>query len=321
MASTKEIKRRIKSVKNTKKITKAMELVAASKMKRAVSATLSSRPYASYSFEILQSLSGAKTEALHPLLEEREVKRVLVILITSNRGLCGAYNAQIIRRTMELIKEDKAQGKEIFFITAGKKGDSAMRRLGQNIVASFLELPDVISLRDIMPIANLAMEMYKNKEVDRVVVAYTDFFSALLQKPRIRALLPVSKKDIEKTLEMESIPSRPLGTPPKLARLPARSAGGLDGQGGEGGSVQYIFEPGYEVLMPILIEKLCRVQMLHTLLESVASEQSARMVAMKNASEAAGEMIEDLTLVFNKARQAGITQEISEISADMASVS
>lgn len=296
MASTKEIKRRIKSIKNTKKITKAMELVAASKMKRAVSQTVSARPYANYSWEVLQSLSEANGDSTHPLLEKREVKRVLVVLVTSNRGLCGAYNAQVIRRTIELIKEDTAVGREISFITVGKKGDLAMRRLGQNIIASFTEMPNTVSLRDILPIANMVMDMYKNKETDRVVVAYTDFFSALSQKPRIRALLPVSKHDIEKTLDVST-------TPPTQK------------------TTNYLFEPGHEVLLPLIIEKLSRTQVFHMLLESIASEESSRMVAMKNASEAAGEMIDDLTLVFNKARQAGITQEISEISAGMASVS
>lgn len=298
MPGTKEIKQRIKSVKNTKKITKAMELVAASKMKRAVGATIATRPYAHYSWEVLQSLSESGGESRHPLLVEREVKNMLVILVTSNRGLCGAYNSQIIRRTMEMIREDQAKGINISFITIGKKGDSAMRRLGQSIIASFTEIPDKATLRDITPIANLAMDMYKKKETDRVVVAYTDFFSALSQKPRIRALLPVSQKDIKKSLE-------------------------LNGNGASKSEAKnvYLFEPGYEILMPILVEKLARAQVYHMVLESIASEQSSRMVAMKNANEAAEEMISDLTLVFNKARQAGITQEISEISAGMASIS
>ncbi len=318
MASTKEIKRRIKSIKNTKKITKAMELVAASKMKRAVSATLSARPYANYSWEILQSLSAMNGHNVsHPLLEVRPVKKLLVLLITSNRGLCGAYNAQTIRKTIDLIKEDTAKEIEISFITVGRKGDSAMRRLGQNIIASFTELPDGAGLRDILPIATLATEMYKNKSVDRVVVAYTDFFSALVQKPRVRALLPVSKRDIEKTMEIgqfeESHGAHKTGVTEKL-NVHSSQTSNLQ-------PVTYTFEPGYDVLMPLLIEKISRMQVLHMLLESVASEQSARMVAMKNASEAAGEMIDDLTLIFNKARQSSITQEISEISAGMASVS
>ncbi len=301
MAGTKEIKRRIKSVKNTKKITKAMELVAASKMKRAISATFSARPYASYSLEILKSIAQLKEYTMHPLLQNREVKKVLIILVTSNRGLCGGYNANVIKRTIQLIKEDMAVGKELSFIVMGRKGDTAMRRLGQNIIASFTELPDIVTIRDILPVANLAISMFKNKEIDRVVVAYTDFFSALLQKPRIRVLLPLSIKDTQITLQINSKTSDLLQENVK--------------------NTQYIFEPGYETLMPLIIEKLIPFQIYYAFLESNASEQSSRMVAMKNASDAAGEMIDDLTLVFNKARQSNITREISEISAGMASVS
>ncbi len=298
MAVGKELKRRIKSIRNTKKITKAMELVAASKMKRAISATLASRPYASYSWEVLQSLSGIKAETSHPLLEVRTPKKVLVVLVTSNRGLCGAYNAQVIRETIRFIREENGRGVELSFVTIGKKGDAMLRRLGQSIVATFADLPDTVTLRDIVPIANMVTETFKARDCDRVYVVYTDFVSALSQKPHIRQLLPIT---IESITELsESLEPRTKNLEP---------------------NAEYLFEPGYEQLMPILVEKLARMQLFQMLLESRASEESSRMVAMKNASEAAGEMIDDLTLVFNKARQASITQEISEISAGMASVS
>lgn len=294
MAVGKELKRRIKSIRNTKKITKAMELVAASKMRRAISATLASRPYAGYSWEVLQSLSGTKGDSQHPLLEVREVKKLLIVLITSNRGLCGAYNAQVIRRAIELIRENEGKGVELSFITIGKRGDSAMRRLGQNIVASFVELPDKVELRHITPLANLVLDTFTKKEVDRAVIVYTDFISALSQKPQVRQILPISVKDLANDSGAEVTKET---------------------------STNYLFEPGYEILMPLLVEKLAKMQVYQMLLESLASEESSRMVAMKNATDAAGEMIDDLTLVFNKARQASITQEISEISAGMASVS
>ncbi len=293
MASTKEIKRRIKSVKNTKKITKAMELVAASKMKRAVASALSSRVYARYSLEILESLSEAITESVNPLFVERPAAKTLFVLVTSNRGLCGAYNAQAIRQTMNFIKQSSVP---IDFVTVGKKGDAALRRLGQNIVASFTELPDTLSLRDILPVASILFEEYGSQKYDHVYIAYTDFVSALSQKATIRQLLPISKEKIIKEVNGE-IKER------------------------KNGKTDYTFEPSYEVLIEKLVEKLSRAQVYQMLLESMASEQSSRMVAMKNASEAAGEMIDDLTLVFNKARQSSITQEISEISAGMASVS
>ena len=309
MAVGKELKRRIKSIRNTKKITKAMELVAASKMKRAISATLASRPYAAYSWQVLQSLSGIKAETSHPLLEIRTPKKVLVVLVTSNRGLCGAYNAQVIRETIKFIRESessvkgqlsnvKSSAPELSFVTIGKKGDAMLRRLGQSIVATFADLPDTVTLRDIVPIANMVTETFKARDCDRVYVAYTDFVSALSQKPHIKQLLPIT---VESIAELES------SVTGQLSNVK--------------GSTEYLFEPDYSVLMPLLVEKLARMQLFQMLLESRASEESSRMVAMKNASEAAGEMIDDLTLVFNKARQASITQEISEISAGMASVS
>jgi len=181
MAGTKEIKRRIKSVKSTKKITKAMELVAASKMKRAVSATLASRLYAEYSSSILTSVAKNIEKISSPLFTEREVKNVLLILITSNRGLCGAYNAQIIKRALFLIKKEN-ENTNIHILTIGKKGDVAMRRINKNIIASFFELPDYVSLRDVVPISKLSIDEFSLGNYDKVLVAYTDFISALNQK-------------------------------------------------------------------------------------------------------------------------------------------
>ena len=294
MAGTKEIKRRIKSVKNTKKITKAMELVSASKMKRAISSALGSRAYANYSWEVLESLAQYVTETSNPLLASREGGKTLIIFITSNRGLCGGYNSQITRKLISTLRETKDVTTE--FISVGKKGEGALRRIGQTVVASFNELPDSPKLADIYPIANLAIDMYKKGGYSQIRVAYTDFVSALSQVPHVRTILPVSKTAIQGELEE--------------AKKSAEHA-----------PVNYTFEPDYETLMSIIVEKIARMRVYQMILESSASEHSARMIAMKNASDAAGEMIDDLTLAFNKARQANITQEISEISAGMASVS
>jgi F-type H+-transporting ATPase subunit gamma len=302
MAGTKEIKRRIKSVKNTKKITKAMELVAASKMKRAVSSTLASRLYAEYSWEILISVAKNIEKITHPLFIERESKdgNVLVVLITSNRGLCGAYNAQAVKKAIALFKTATSN---IDVVTIGRKGDTAMRRLGKNVVASFTELPDNITLRDILPISSLVVNEYIALRYDKVYVVYTDFVSALTQKAQIKPLLPVSKASLKEFIEaLENVEHH-------------------EGQGIEKESkIDYLLEGNQEKLIGDLAEKLTRMQIYQMLLESNASEQSSRMMAMKNASEASGDMIDDLTLVFNKARQSNITREISEISAGMASV-
>lgn len=201
MAGTKEIKRRIKSVKNTKKITKAMELVAASKMKRAVSSTLASRLYAEYSSQILSSIAKNIEQIAHPFFNEQEDGKILVALITSNRGLCGGYNSQIIKKTIEKLKE-LTKGVEVDFITIGKKGDIAMRRINQNIVGAFLEIPDVnIRLSDIAPFSKFIMDEYRNLKYKKIYLAYTHFVSGLTQKPFIKQLLPISKEEIKEAIE------------------------------------------------------------------------------------------------------------------------
>jgi F-type H+-transporting ATPase subunit gamma len=299
MASTKEIKRRIKSVKNTKKITKAMELVAASKMKRAISRTLASRLYSSYSWDILTSLSerleGDITNKF--FIENGNKEKYLIVLITSNRGLCGGYNSQVIKKTISSIKNE-VSNENVDIIAVGKKGDNAMRRTGQNIVASFTDMPSSISLQSILPISTYITNEFKEGKYGRIYIAYTDFVSALTQKPKVKKILPISKEELRESLE-ESLKEK----------LPTKK------------EIPYLFEGETEKILNTLSEKLIRMQIYQMFLESNASEESSRMVAMKNASEAAGEMIDDLTLVFNKARQAGITREISEISAGMASVS
>ena len=299
MAGTKEIKRRIKSIRSTKKITKAMEMVAASKMKRAVSSTLASRLYAGYSWEILTSIAQniESADFKHLLFEPRKVENILLVLITSNRGLCGAYNAQVIKKTITLLKSEN-HGAKIDIISVGKKGDSGMRRLGKNILASFTELPDNITLADVLPISKMLIDEYTKEDYDQVLVAYTDFVSALVQRPNIRQILPVSKGDMQNLIS--GIKSAEVGHPQT--------------------KTNYLFEGDMNTLISSLAEKLTRMQIYQMLLESNASEQSSRMVAMKNASDASGEMIDDLTLAFNKARQANITREISEINAGMASV-
>ncbi|MFA6325116.1 MAG: ATP synthase F1 subunit gamma [Candidatus Paceibacterota bacterium] len=307
MASTKEIKRRIKSVKSTKKITKAMELVAASKMKRAVSSTLASRLYAEYSWEVLSSIAKNTEKINHPLFIEREKKEneknILLFVITSNRGLCGAYNTQVIKKVLSLLKEENLGNIDI--VTIGKKGDTLMRRIGKKIIASFFELPANVSLSDIMPISELAINEYNLFNYDKILIAYTDFVSALSQKPNIKQLIPISKDSLRDLIDN-------LGDNLKNKETVLEKKEIV---------TDYLFEGDQEVLIKSLAEKIIRMQVYQMILESNASEQSSRMVAMKNASEAAGEMIDDLTLVFNKARQAGITREISEISAGMASVS
>ncbi len=291
MASTKEIKSRIKSIKNTKKITKAMELVAASKMKRAVSRTLDSRFYRTAAEDVLARIAGSlstmegatKFIGLPGQGAASADLPTLAILVTSNRGLCGGYNTQVLKKALEQMKADH----NLKFIVVGKKGETALARLGQEVLASFVELPDVVTLADTLPIASIAVDEFNKGAVGRVIMLYTDYVSALSQLPQAKQLLPLDANEIANT-------SQP-GT--------------------------YEVEPADPSMMAALVEELVQARIYQMILESLASEQSSRMIAMKNASEAAGEMIDDLTLSFNKARQASITQEISEISAGVASAS
>lgn len=310
MAGTKEIKRRIKSIKNTKKITKAMELVSASKMRRSISQTLASRLYASYSWEVLTSLSNRLEGITHPFFngengdEKSKAKKDLIILITSSRGLCGGYDSQIIKKTISQINTPNPGGLVSFdLITVGRKGDNAMRKTGQNIVASFMEMPDInIRISDIIPISTLITEEFKKGTYRNIYISYTDFISALSQRPRVRKILPISKVEMKELIEEGIGELKPSDTSKEKNEIP------------------YLFEGDVKKLLESLVEKIVRMQIYQMFLESNASEQSARMMAMKNANEAAEEMIDDLTLMFNKARQAGITREISEISAGMASI-
>ncbi len=307
MAGTKEIKRRIKSVKNTKKITKAMELVAASKMKRAVSSTLASRLYAGYSWEVLTSIARNIENISSPYFSENKSEdgweKILIVLITSNRGLCGSYNAQALKKYITLHEKVKGEKTHIDILPIGKKGQVAAMRLKQSFNATFNHLPDNISLRDVSPISKLIFDQYNKKEYQKVFVVYTNFVSALTQKANFEQILPITKKSIQKTIDLLDSISTEEGNK-RINR-----------------KIDYLVEGEQEKLIESLAEKITKMQIYQMILESNASEQSSRMVAMKNASEASGEMIDDLTLMFNKARQANITREISEISAGMASVS
>lgn len=274
-----------------------MELVAASKMKRAVSQTLASRLYANYSWNILTSLSLRLEELTHKyFIENNNKEKYLIVLITSNRGLCGGYNSQVIKKTISTIKNE-VSGQGVDIITVGKKGDGAMRRTGQNVIATFTDIPDNVSMRDIVSLATYLTNEFKEEKYSKVYIAYTDFISALTQKPIIKKILPISKEELKEVVDENLKEKKP-----------------------EKSEIPYLIEGNIDTLLETLAEKLVRMQIYQMMLESNASEQSSRMVAMKNANEAASEMIDDLTLVFNKARQAGITREISEISAGMASI-
>lgn len=315
MASTRDIRRRIKSVGNTQKITRAMEMVSAAKMRKSVASVLAIRPYAHAAWSVLTNLSRAFEEYQTGLLEVREVKSVLAIAITSNKGLCGAFNAQIAKKIKEEIAhperlkvnrigrkkiESMASEIKIDFITIGKKGESVVRKAGKDIVASFNELTYLPKIDAVRAISKIVMEDYLAKKYDKVVVFYTDYISAMNQQTKVRQLLPISKIDLEKQIAEMDVLAKEYGL-----EEPIR---------------EYKIEPTPESVLEYIFPRLIEMQIYHAILESNASKESSRMMAMRGATDAAGEMRDDLTFVYNQIRQMKITQEIAEISAGRAAL-
>ena len=281
MASTREIRRRIRSVKNISQVTRAMEAVAASKMRRAQQQVTATRPYADKAREVLRDIArldsgGGATDAL--IRARAEIKRVGVILITADRGLAGGFNANVLRRNAAFIKEQRDQGREIEVVAVGKKGRDWLLRYDPVIRAEYTNLPDSPSSADVGPISRTAIDDFRSERFDEVHLIFTDFVNTLIQRPAVQQILPV-------------IPAEPtVAIPP-----------------------DYIFEPSVEAVLEEVLIGFTEVQILQALYESIASEHSARMVAMRNATEAANELVDELTLTYNKARQEGITRELMDI--------
>jgi len=309
MAKTKEISRRIKSVSSTKKITKAMEMVSAAKMRKAIDAVLKTRTYANLSWETvlhLAQLAATQEKIMHPLLQVRpEIKRTAVVLITSNRGMCGAYNAAIIAQAEQA---SKSQTAPTDFIVSGKKGTILQQR-GYNIVAEFEKSDILTDAQEIYPIIRMVVGGYMTGQYDKVLVAYTDFVNAAKQVPRVKQLLPVMMDPPEEYLGIMGAETKTAVSQSLLAAKDKKhlTTGGL--------IFEYKFEPGPTEVLDLLVPRLLEVQLYQAFLEANASEHSARMTAMHQATEAATDMVAELTLFYNKARQAGITAEIAEISA------
>ncbi|PKM91025.1 ATP synthase F1 subunit gamma [Candidatus Falkowbacteria bacterium HGW-Falkowbacteria-1] len=310
MAKTKEIQRRIKSVNNTKKITKAMEMVAAAKMRKSVEAVLKTRTYANLAWTTILNISGAsdKGEDLHPLLKVRaEIKRVGVILLSSNRGLCGSFNSNIINKAVSAVKKHGNIDTE--FILLGRKGLVVNSRYGYKVAAEFDKIDFVSEIKEVMPIARLAINDFLSGKYDKIFVAYTDFISATNQVPRVKQILPV---DIDAEDEYLGVVGKDEKVGTTKEYIADKEAKYLRDDG-----YKYIFtyEPSSEAVLDQMIPRLIEVQLFQALLESNASEHSVRMASMHQATEAANDIVDELVLFYNKARQAAITSEIAEISA------
>ncbi|MFA6146329.1 MAG: ATP synthase F1 subunit gamma [Patescibacteria group bacterium] len=298
MAKTKEISRRIKSVSNTKKITKAMEMVSASKMRKAVEAVLKTRTYANLSWEMVLRLAKiveGNNEVGHPLLtRKKEMKKAALILISSNRGLCGGFNTAVINRAKESLKKHNL---ETDIILVGKKG-SVMAQQKYNIAAEFPKSDLVLSESETNPIARMVITDYLSGKYDKVTLVYTDFINGAKQIPRVKQLLPINIKFQDQHLGITEKEEKI-----KKHLLPGEFI------------YEYTFEPSPIEVLDLIVPHLIEIQLYQALLESNASEHSARMAAMHQATESASDMVNELTLFYNKARQSNITAEIAEISA------
>ena len=289
MASVQDFKRRIQSVRNTRKITRAMELVAAAKLRRAELRIKALRPYAETMTELIAGVGRASTSVRLPLLEQREnVEAVAIVPLTGDRGLAGAFNAQVLRRAFALERTLQGEGKTVRFVAVGKRGRSTLLFRRRELAGTYMGFTDQPAYEDAQAIAHRVAELFTEGEVDRVILVYNTYISALTQRVTEQDVLPISP-DILETDEEE------------------RAADALRGD--------FIFEPEPEEIMERLLPVYVETQIYRALLESTASEQGARMTAMRNASKNAGELIDTLTLSMNRARQAEITQEILEVVA------
>ncbi|MER3408521.1 MAG: ATP synthase F1 subunit gamma [Thermoleophilia bacterium] len=289
MASVQDLRRRIRSVRNTRKITKAMELVASARLRRAQARIEAMRPFADRTLELMIGTARAAA-SVHglPLLRRREVRRAAILALTGDRGLAGAFNAQILRHAFALERTLAAEGIEVRWLVSGRKGASTLRFRGYRTLQAWTGFSDRPSYADAQAIAHRLAELYVNEEIDRAVVVYNHFVSPLVQRVVQQDVLPIPEEMLERGEEE------------------VRAAALL-------GDV--IYEPEPEVILARLLPFYLETEIYRALLESAASEQGARMTAMRNASKNAGELIDTLTLAMNRARQAEITQEILEVVA------
>jgi F-type H+-transporting ATPase subunit gamma len=288
MAVGKEIRTKIGSIKNTQKITRAMEMVAASKMRKTQNRMQATRPYSKKIGQIIKHLAHANAEYKHPYLIARDVKRVGIIVVSSDRGLCGGLNSNLFRKTLAQLRQWEKEGVEVDVCTIGSKGSGFFSNLKSvNLVGQVSKLGDTPHLSDIVGIIKIMLDAYDDGKIDELYVVYNEFVNTMTQRPNVQRLLPVIADELEEELR---------------------------------GHWDYIYEPDAKEVLDNLLTRYIESIVYQGLVENNACEQAARMVAMKSASDNAGKLIGELQLVYNKARQAAITQEISEIVAGAAAV-
>jgi F-type H+-transporting ATPase subunit gamma len=277
MPDIRKVRRRIRGVQNIAKITRAMEMIAASRMRKAQERGLQGRPYAEKIEQVIADLAALpETGTQHPLLQKRDVKKIAVVHITPDRGLCGGLNANLNRQLANFILQQKVP---VEVVAVGRKGRDFSVRNACSLCAEFTQLSDQPAFLDTLPISKIIIDEFSAGVIDIVCVSYASFVSTLVQKPVMKQLLPMQ---------------------------PATIPGGQN--------VEYIYEPSAEAVLGSLLPRFVEMEIYHAILESIASEQSARMVAMRNATDSANELIGDLTLLYNKARQESITRELLDIT-------
>ncbi|GJH43430.1 F0F1 ATP synthase subunit gamma [Pasteurella canis] len=289
MAGAKEIRTKIASVKSTQKITKAMEMVAASKMRKTQERMSASRPYSVAIRNVISHVSKASIGYKHPFLIEREIKKVGILIVSTDRGLCGGLNVNLFKTAMTEIKKWKEQNIGVELGLIGSKGISFFQSIGMKVRGQLSGMGDTPSVEELLGVANGMFNAYKEGEVDAVYIVYNKFVNTMSQKPILQQLVPLPELEDDKLAEKQQ-------------------------------AWEYLYEPDAKVLLDSLLIRYLESQVYQTVVENLASEQAARMVAMKAATDNAGNLINDLQLVYNKARQASITNELNEIVAGAAAI-
>lgn len=287
MSGAKEIRSKIASIKKTQKITRAMEMVAASKMRKTQDRMSASRPYAKKIKQVIQHLAKGHVEYRHRFLGEREVKRVGIILVSTDRGLCGGLNTNLFKAVSQFVKEKQENNIEVDFCVLGRKGEGFIKRSGGNVSGFADNLGDSPKVSDLVGTVKIMLDAYAERKIDALYVAYNDFVNTMTQTPQVQQLLPLPKDDEEEKLDHYW---------------------------------DYIYEPDARDLLDGLLIRYIELQVYQAVVENIACEQAAKMIAMKSASDNAGDLINEFQLAYNKARQSAITQELSEIVAGAAAL-
>ena len=287
MSDTKEIRSKIKSIKSTQKITRAMQMVAASKMRKAEERMEASRPYAEKIRTVIGHVASGNLEYKHPFLVERTPHRAGFMVVSTDRGLCGGLNANLFKAVVQNMRSWNDQNIPVDIFSVGKKAEAFFKRAGGNIISSITNLGNNPGILDVIGTVKIMLDMYLEAKIDRVYLIYNEFVNTMIQKPKVDLILPILKQEATEEHRF---------------------------------SWDYLYEPAAKELLEALMIRYVESLVYQGIVENAASEQAARMVAMKNASDNAAQLIDDLQLVYNKARQAAITQELSEIVAGAAAV-